>query len=201
MYSFAVIVYHKNVLNYPAEWINTFVASIEYQTFQDFDILELNYGGGDERLFDRYFDSIEMSNHAEAMNYLIDRAFALGYTHVFNTNVDDWYSLDRFEKQVRFTQYDVVSSNFTLVDEFTGNPYHTHYFSQLNIKRELDKGHNVICHPVVMISKKYWETHRYNPSEVPLEDMKLWQRGGNFVILPEVLCYHRVHRKSVGHGG
>lgn len=197
---YSVIVFHKNVDKYPKDWILTFCGSILNQTFQDFDILELNYGGGEERLFAcSDFESIEMENHAEAMNYLIDKSFRSGYTHVFNTNVDDWYTLDRFEKQIKYKDFDVVSSNFTLVDEFTGNAYHTHYFNKMNIKRELDKGHNVICHPVVMISKNWWKP--YDPKDIPFEDMRAWQRGGNFVILPDVLCFHRVHKKSVGHGG
>lgn len=196
---YSVIVFHKNLGQYPKDWITKFAGSILNQTFQDFQIMELNYGGGDERIFAcSDFDSIEMANHAEAMNYLIEKSFRLGYTHVFNTNVDDWYTLDRFEKQILY-KADVVSSNFSLVDEFTGEVYYTHKFDKLHIQRELRSGHNVICHPVVMISKDWWKP--YNPEDIPFEDLRAWQRGGDFVILPDVLCFHRVHRKSVGHGG
>lgn len=198
----SLIAYHKAVTQYPKQWIDEFSASILGQTYQDFDIFELNYGGGEERLFAcSNFESKELLNHAEAMNYLIDKCFELGYDYTLNSNIDDIYALDRVEKQLPYMQqgYDVISSNFDLFNE--EGTYHTHQFHNLNIRKELSKNHNIICHPVVAISKHFWSFNRYFPHEIPFEDMKLWQRSigsFKFIILPEILLHHREHAKSVG---
>lgn len=203
MAKLAIIVYHKLLGQYPAEWITTFKESIENQTHWDFTIYEHNYNGGDERIFkESIYSSFELNNHAEAQNYLIDLAFDHGFDYVFNTNCDDFYSLDRIEKQLIYLEhgYDIVSSNFTLLDS-NGEAYHTHTFDKLDIKAQLAKEHNVICHPVVAYSKHFWEFNRYRPFEIPYEDMKLWQRSigsFRFIILEDVLCFHRVHSSSVG---
>lgn len=200
----ALIVYHSNLLQYPPEWIEQFRQSILNQTIKGFTIIELNYGGGQERIFeDQYFQSHKLSNHAEAMNMLLIACFdKWGVDYVLNTNCDDWYSPDRVEKQLECLEqgYDIVSSNFSLHNgtEF----YHTHQFHALDIKSELDKDHNIICHPVVAYSKNFWDNNCYYDEEIPFEDLRLWQRtidNYKFKILPDVLCYHRVHKTSVGH--
>jgi len=197
----AVLVYHKNIFNlYPIEWIDKFKQSIRKQTYKDFDILELNYGGGKERLFEESkFESISMPTFPHAMNYLFEKA--KDYDCVFNTNCDDFYPANRFDEQIKFIKqgYDIVSSNFSLVkdDKVTL----THNFDKRDIKKELQRDHNVICHPVVAYSKKFLN-ERYLPEEIPFEDMKLWKRTVNnykYIILPEVLCFHRLHNNSVGH--
>lgn len=197
----AVIVYHKNLYQYPQEWIDRFRESIRNQTYKDFDIIELNYGGGEERIFDdSIFESIKMLSFPHAMNYLFDKC--KDYDCVFNTNCDDYYSEDRFEIQIGLIRQgcDIVSSNFSLVDD--DNIKLTHRFEEKNIDRELSKNHNVICHPVVAYSKRFINKERYNPEEIPFEDMKLWQRtvrDYGYIITPEVLCFHRLHKNSVGH--
>lgn len=199
----AVIVYHKNVWNYPSQWLIDFVDSIKKQSDKDFDIFELNYGGGDERLFAKsIFESKEFENHAQAMNYLLGKAYSLNYQYFFNTNVDDVYDLDRIAVQMRYLGqgYDIVSSNFTLFDEQRGT-FLIHDFDGLNIGAELAKDHNIICHPVVAYSRRFVQYERYIPAEIPKEDLKLWQRTVNnykYIIAPEVLLHHREHENSVG---
>ena len=46
-----IICYHKNLSNYPKEWIEKFRDSIRNQTWKAYTIYELNYGGTDERIF------------------------------------------------------------------------------------------------------------------------------------------------------
>lgn len=198
----AVIVYHKNLSKiYPKEWIEKFKESILNQTFQDFDILELNYGGTEERIFENSkYESIEMPGFAYAMNYLLDKCCE--YDCVFNTNADDWYSEDRFERQLQLIRngYDIVSSNFSLVKK--DKVVLTHEFDKKKIAIELKRDHNVLCHPVIAYSKRFLEEERYVPEDVPFEDMNLWKRTVSkyrFIILPDVLCFHRLHEKSVGH--
>lgn len=175
--------------------------SILNQTRKDFIIYELNYGGNNERLFEEsVYDSIEMPNFVHAMNYLIDKAFHEGATVVLNSNADDFYAPNRVEKQGLMIDkgYDLVSSNFCLVKD--DKIIHVHKFEHVDIKTELNRDHNVICHPVVAISKGFWDRNRYDPSQVPTEDLQLWKRAiknSSFVILPDVLLYQRIHNNSV----
>lgn len=226
----AIIVYHKNAQQlYPVEWINKFRASILMQTFQDFDIIECNYGGDlfsifyNDQNYNVQFTRYKHNNFAECMNALLDYAFLNEqYNFVFNTNIDDYYSPQWLETLLTAGKqgYDLVSSNFSLVKD--DHIVLTHEFHNMIIADELAKDHNIICHPAVMYSKKFWTGftatqvgpfgggsvsvpgNRYNTNEIPLEDLKLWQRVINksvfqFKIVPEVLCYHRLHNKSVGH--
>ncbi len=199
----AVIVYHKNVKQYPEPWIDQFRRSIDQQTFKEFDIYEMDYGGDQNRIFSTsIFTSLQLNNHAEAQNYLIDMCFSLDYDYVFNTNVDDWYEPTRIQSQLKYLEkgFDIVSSNFQLIND-QGELYHEHQFDTLDIRKELDRDHNIICHPVVAYSKHFWSYNRYWPFEIPFEDMNLWKRTAGsfrFIIIPEVLCFHRVHSSSIG---
>ena len=202
MAKIGLICFHKNLGQNPTQWITDFRDSVDAQTNQNFIIFELNYGGGIERIFiNSVFYSSELSNHAEAQNYLFSHVFDYGCDYAFNTNVDDTYSPDRIEKQLPYLDagYDIVSSNFSLFND--EGIFHTHEFDKLDIKKELAKNHNVICHPVVAMSKNFWRSNRYYPHEIPTEDLQLWKRSINsfrFIILPEVLCYHREHPNGVG---
>lgn len=199
----ALLVYHKNAKNiYPAHWLEQFKHSILNQTYKGFEIFEVEYGNGDYRIFEESdYESKELPTFVDAMNYLLDKCFSLGYDYCLNTNVDDIFDIYRVEKQLPFMRLkiDVISSNFSLIKDDIIT--HTHSFENLNIAIELNRDNNVICHPVVAISKAYWKDHRYFPDQVPTEDLQLWQRGiknGNtFVILPDVLCLHRLHSNSV----
>ena len=200
----ALIVYHRNAQKlYPPRWIEDFKRSILNQTYKEFDIFECEYSGGDYRIFENSeFESIELPTFVDAMNYLLDKCFSLGYDYVLNTNLDDSYPIDRIEKQlVAMNQgIDIISSNFCLMDEHD-IVFHTHYFHTKNIQHELNKENNVICHPVVSYSKHFWKHNRYTPQDIPFEDLLLWKqaikKGCSFVILPDILCYHRIHNNSV----
>lgn len=204
----AVIVYHKNASSiYKKEWLDRFVKSIQSQTYQNFDIYELNYGGGDERLFpesDRnIFIKKVMPTFVDGMNFLLNKIFReCEYQYCFNTNVDDYYSPFRFERQLAYMQYGVAlcSSNITYINEHD-SPLRNINFSKVNVRAELRKGHNVIAHPVVCYSRKFWiSCTGYDPRNIPQEDLRLWQstaRIHKFAIVPETLCYYRIHENSV----
>lgn len=201
MISTAVICYHKSLFKiYKDEWIKDFRYSILNQTNNDFDIYELDYGGGVNHIFEKSnYQSKEFPSFVYALNYLLEQ-LRDKYDCVLNTNVDDYYSIDRVEKQVKQIQhgFDIVSSNFSLVED--DKVIKTHAFDKLDIALELSNNHNVICHPSVCYSKNFLMNNRYVPEQQPLEDMMLWQRTVNkfnFIILPDVLCYHRLHEQSV----
>lgn len=199
----ALISYHKNIQSlYPKEWIDRHRETVINQSYQKFDIFELEYGGGQFRIFnDSFYESNPFDNFVQAMNYLLDKVFALGYDCVGNLNADDYYSPLRIETQLPYIAegYDIVSSNFCLIDN--DKIVHYNIFDQRSIIGELSRDHNIIAHPVVMYNKKFWKKNRYIPEQIPFEDMKLWQRGlangCNFIILKDILLYHRLHNNSV----
>lgn len=209
-----VIFFHRNIKNiYQERWIKKCVGSILNQTHSNFSIYEINYGGERDSVLEGFhfsnphiFISEEKKNHAEAMNSIIDVAFGDGCDYIFNTNLDDFYDPKRFEVQVDVLNsgFDLVSSDFCYIEEINGVDEVTLI---KNIKRfgdiqeNLEKGHNVIAHPSVAYSKKFWEQNRYVPEEIPREDMNLWLRsirnGFKFYICDEVLLNYRLHENQV----
>jgi len=209
-----VVFFHKNIKSiYQERWIKKCVDSVLSQTAGDFSIYEINYGGEEYSVLEgreiknpHYFISNEKGNHAEAMNTIIDFAFKDGCDCVFNTNLDDFYDPQRFQIQSEWIEkgYDLVSSDFCYVEEVEGGDKIT--FSK-NIKKfgdiqeNLEKEHNVIAHPCVAYSRKFWENNRYHPEEIPREDMLLWirslQNGFKFYICDEVLLNYRLHENQV----
>jgi hypothetical protein len=209
-----VIFFHKNIQTlYPRRWIDICVNSVLNQSDRDFKIYEINYGGDNYSLFenreidqDKEFHARNFDNHAEAMNFILDRAFEDRCDFVFNTNLDDFYSLDRIEKQMIELNKgcDIVSSNMRYVEEREGRDVTIKYINLSeggNIENSLKGGHNVIAHPSVAISKNFWEGNRYNPEEIPMEDFLLWkrsiERGFKFSIVNEYLLSYRLHSMQI----
>lgn len=198
----AVLCYHKNAQSlYGGWWIQVYKNSILNQSYKYFDIFELEYSGGDFRIFsESNYHSKQFPTFVHALNYLLDSVFFMGYDCVANSNVDDFFALDRLEKQLPYIKdgFDIVSSNFALVED--DRIVHRHYFDKLDIPLELSNNHNIISHPSVIYSKKFWDKNRYVPEQQPLEDLMLWQRAiktHRFFIHPDILLYHRIHDNSV----
>lgn len=197
----ACIFYHKNISTlYQRAWIDECIDSIVAQTHKDFDIFELNYGGDDQRYTNGRFLSIPLDNHIGAMNLLLDMIFGLGYDVVFNTNMDDIYDPQRFEKQlIKIKEgYHVVSSDF----EYFGEQSKLMKMSSKgDIGRNLLSGHNVIAHPVVAIHRNFWTPGIRYKNLLGYEDLDLWQRAirvrKKFFIIPEVLLRYRIHGSQV----
>lgn len=201
-----VIIFHKNVFTvYKPEWVERCVSSLINQTYKDFVVFEMDYGGNDNRVWHDplCYRSVPLDNHALAHNYLVDMAFDSDCDCVFNVNIDDYYALNRFEKQLPYIEqgYDVVSSNFIRVDE-SERPIGAYHFDGKNIVKEAERGHNVIAHPVCCYSKNFW-THcdKLNPVDIPQDDFVLWKKsykkGFRFLILPDVLLYQRIHSNNI----
>jgi hypothetical protein len=195
----ALISFHKNIGRYPIEWIEKYRDSIINQTNKDFDIFELNYGGGEERIFENSeFISLNLNDHAQAHNYLLERCFSLGYDLILNTNVDDRYPLDRVKLQIdNFDpEISVMSGNYISFTETKEN-IHCTKFEELDIFKEFSNNHNIIAHPACAYSRKILD---YNENliseEIASDDFCMWKRlltkGAKFKILPEVLLYYRI---------
>ncbi len=202
MRKIAAIAYHKNASSiYNPAWIEQCVQSMKDQTDTEFDVIELDYGGGGTQYFWGEFDSYPLPTFVDAMNMLFDYCFVEGYDAVLNINIDDYYDRHRVELQrAALTRFDVVGSNFYVVDQH-GRTLRTTEFDGLDVSIELANEHNIIAHGVVGLSRRFWTAGaRYDPQEIPMEDMKLWQRWSNkmsFVVLPQHLFYYRVHPNSV----
>jgi hypothetical protein len=209
-----VIFFHKNIQEiYEERWIEKCIKTILSQTVRDFSLYEINYGGGEYSIFEgiqlqnpHLFISENLENHAEAMNRILDIAFEDGCEYVFNTNLDDFYHPQRFEIQIKQLQsgFDLVSSDFCYIEEIEGQDvvtYNQNIKQHGEIKENLEKDHNIIAHPCVAYSRKFWGNNRYVPEEIPMEDMLLWKRAVNggfrLYICDEVLLNYRLHENQV----
>jgi glycosyltransferase involved in cell wall biosynthesis len=202
----AVIFYHKNINNlYRPEWIQLCVDSIKNQTFKDFDVFELCYGGLAAKYCEGispryYFLETQFENHIGAMNFCYDLIFNAGYDVVFNTNMDDFYSAGRFEKQLDAIEKgaQLVSSNFRYFNN--GAYIKDLIFHNRSISKELMRGHNIIAHPVIAMHRSFWDGLRYKDS-LGNEDLLLWKeavtKGKKIVILPDFLLSYRLHQNQV----
>lgn len=218
----AVILFHKNLYSiYKERWITDSVNSVLNQTFQDFDILEINYGEDSFSLSSRFdfskknyvFYNTPLKNHAEAQNFLLDRCREFEYDYVFNTNLDDINTPTRFEDQLRYAQEnntDVTSGDMFYiresplygVDEIFDDKNLRDFNTIEKIHFQFKKGINVVCHPLVLYSSKFIREVRYNPEEIPQEDFLLWKRlihTYTFGIVPKVLLHYRIHQNQISY--
>lgn len=209
------ILYHSNILKlYKKEWVQKCINTITNQTFQEFDIFELNYGDDDYSLKSFFntknqynFLSIKKDNHAEAMNYLLDIIFKeKDYDLCFNINLDDYYDLTRFEKQIDIMKqgFDVSSSEYNFIKEVNGvdKVLGLAGLSTKTIDQLFQYDITPIAHPCVCYSKSFWVNYGpYIPSEIPREDKNLWIRsyssGAKLHIIKEPLLYYRLHDKQI----
>jgi len=198
----AVVLFHKNIDRYPPQWIEACIESIRNQTYQNFHVFELDYGGTKQQIYkgSRHM-SMVLNNHAEALNLLLDHVFRLGYDCAFNVNVDDFYAAHRFEKQIEYIKagYDIVSSNFHLINE-DGQVIKSQEMHMLDIEGQAKEGNNIIAHPVICYSKRFRD--KLVPCEIPRDDFELWKRCYDskkykFIILPDYQLYYRVHSFKV----
>ena len=207
----AVIFFHSGISIYKKTWIDKCIDSIANQTYQDFDVFEIDYSGEMNMLCEieghKYkFYNKKFDNHIQAMNFIISKVFKLGYDVIFNTNIDDYYHDQRFERQVKLIKdgYDIVSSNFNYIKEYAGEDI---VFKKLDmhkygsIEKNLLNNHNVIAHPCIAISSRFWNKGlRYNKKLIGSEDLDLWKRSINkarFYIIPDYLLFYRIHDNQI----
>jgi hypothetical protein len=202
-----VIFFHGNLFRiHDPEWSAKCIQSIRNQTIKDLYFYEINFGDDELRLLpDSKFFHVKKKNYVDAMNFIITEAFNDGCDFVFNTNIDDIYHPERIQKQIEFLNqgYDLVSSDFCYIDLQDVPFHHMHIKSFGDIRENLDKDHNVIAHPCVAFSQKFWsyELNRYDINNVGREDLDLWKssinRGYQFYIVDEILLHYRIHNNQV----
>jgi len=179
----AVIFFHKNIQKlYKKHWIDKCVVSVLDQSFQDFDIFEINYGNEDYSILENkdkkhhnhFFFKKNFPTHVEAMVFLLNICFIdNNYDYVFNTNLDDYYNKDRFIEQIKCCE-DGYILNSTLWHYFREDTDYQEkqglvfqfgtlgvtgekYASVSSVKDQLNKKNNVINHSGVCYSRKFWE--------------------------------------------
>jgi hypothetical protein len=216
-----VIIFHSNIRNiYDYRWVSKSVDTMINQSDNDFIFYEINYGDDDgesvipeDCKIEKKFWSIKLSNYAEAMNFILDKAFEDGCDYVFNTNLDDYYDTSRISSQLEMMingDYDILSCDFCYIKEKIKNGINTDVIEKFinihrygSIKENLRISHNVIAHPAVCYNKRFWidSNNRYDIKKVPEEDMDLWirsiKRGYKFGIHKKTLLYYRIHDNQV----
>ena len=203
----AIILFHKNALTYlPSRYIIECLDSIENQTYKDFDIFEINYGGDDvsiikhfKKLLDKkhYFYKETLKDHSYAVNYILDKVFIdHEYDFCFNIHIDDIFHKDRFNHQLKYLKklnYDMISSNMIYIDESSKeikNINHLAYTfkkgqsfksqipaEQEYIRNELKKDHNIIANPCVCFNRRFWKLMGPYPNTVPIEDLDMYKKA------------------------
>jgi hypothetical protein len=201
----AVIFYHKNIDKiYRPEWIEQCIESVRQQTYQDFDVLEVDYGVSENGKRycnglgkNNFFFSLEGDNHIAAMNFLIELGFnskmqvyksiesdepprTVGpYDVIFNTNMDDVYHPLRFEKQLKAIKdgYQLVSSNFAYINHAGDLLKSMNMVRCGSIGKNLRRNHNVIAHPCVAMHRSFWDDDLHYNNLLGYEDLDLWQRA------------------------
>jgi len=216
-----VVIYHRNILSrYDPNWTYNCIDKIENQSFRDFSVIELNFGGDSEMLYkgekNHYFYSEKIDNLGSAITRAFDIGFnELGFDLIFNINLDDDYNTDRFEKQLYFlekTGADVISSNFYFT-EHDLVPYKETKFcdgvvdidaQNEIIGNEFSEGNNVIGFPVCLFTKRFWKYWGILPSTESSkgrEDFDMWisakKEGCKFYIISEPLFKYRIHNSNI----
>ena len=206
----AVIIFHKNIKKlYKQSWIDTCVKSVLEQSYNDFNIFEINYGNEDYSVFEghdiklrkHYFFKKLYPTHIEAMTFLLNKCFiSENYDIVFNTNLDDYYHKERFAEQVKCLKsgFDLCSTLWSYFKEEDGEEKITLEFTLRKlglkgniyadsnlVKKQLNKKNNVINHSGVAYTRKFWVDKDKNGiknkyrEDKPFEDLTLWTRSAN----------------------
>jgi len=165
-------------------------------------------------------------DHSYAMNFLLDKVFKENdYKYCFNINIDDYYHTSRFSVEIQLIKrfnYDLVSSNMYYIDE------DNNVMPNINLKlgykfvstkkipiqeqlkkeqdfivNEFNRDHNIIAHPCVCYTKRFWNLVGPYKHVVPKEDLEIFKRAAldkriNIHITRKKLLYYRIHNNQIG---
>lgn len=222
-----IIIYHSEIIKkYKYEWILKFFNSLKNQTFQDFDLVELNYNGDKLSILHKLklfqpvkytFINKKMENHIIAQNYLFDYCFNKNYDVVFNTNIDDYYDHTLLEKEVNLlknNKIDIISSNFTLVQNINNSIIR----QKINILKtsDFDKQQNFLksffskndskCFQLsgACITKNFYlkSDKKIFENYLLLENLFMCKKmilKSNFYIIQEYLISQRIHDEQLSY--
>jgi hypothetical protein len=205
-----VAIYYRNINQYPQRWVQKCIDSIKNQTYQNYEVFELEYGKSTStiplkfELQKGWYKNIILENYAAAMNYVYEWIFEACDIAV-NVNIDDFYDKKRIELLLKQIEKgaDIASSNYHIVDIKDRITWSMDY-SNTDIYESLKNGINPVSNPAHIMSKKVFDSGlRFDPSLVPAEDMFFWKKaieaGFKIVICPEYLHYYRQHNNQATH--
>ena len=197
-----------------AEYLESALASVQAQTFADFEIVVVDDGSKDNTK--ALLDSLAAREprlrvisrpNTGIVGALNDALAAARGEFVARMDADDLCLPQRFEKQIAFLRAHAdcvcVGSAFLYIDaagryikECTRPTDHT------AIERELLSGNGgIIIHPSAMFRRAAIEqVGRYREKAQWIEDLDLYLRlaqAGRLANLPEVLFHYRFHEQSV----
>ena len=195
-------------------YLETAIASVQVQTFGDFEIIAVDDGSTDHSkvILDRIAATeprlrVLSRPNTGIVGALNDALAAARGEFVARMDADDLCLPERFEKQVAFLRNNpdcaCIGSAFLYIDsadffikECTRPTEHA------SIERELLSGNGgVIIHPSAMFRREAIErVGRYRESAQWIEDLDLYLRlaqVGKLSNLPEVLFHYRFHEQSV----
>ena len=220
------IIYHSNLYTkYEKDWIIDFLKSIYIQTYNDFDIVECCYDNSNISLINllkkkkifkdkkHIFLNKYFKDNFECEKYLLNYIFNdLNYDVCINTNIDDIYSENRFQKQIDEIKkgYDFVSSNYTIFQNYNKNIYKRNIELITNEKIDTDYKKRLFFTKVVLdkkiiipfscstFTKKCWNESNKNiqyPETLYLLKSIL-QKKIKVTFLCDYLLEHRIHNQQ-----
>lgn len=179
------------------------------QTYSDFEFVIVNDASTnnaedvilsykDERI--RYLKNETNLGIIETSNRMIKEA---KYDYIARLDSDDWCTLDRLEKQVKYLdehpEVGVLGSYYKIMPDDRWFPVPTEPDDTTLFVRYCG---NCISNSAVMMRKSIIEKYniRYNKSALHAEDLKFWSEMSEhckFANYPEILSYYRISPDGV----
>lgn len=207
----AIIIYHKNILSYPGKHILACLKSILSQTYNKFDIIELNYDSSNKfsllhkinyKKDNHTFIKKECDDHIDAFNFLLNYCFVKkDYQMIFNVNLDDEYFPQKIEKQMKISKefnYDLITSNYLLDNDKKEIIKTDDYIEQKTlIKNKLSRNLMIIQMSGACITKNFFKKNGYLTEHQPFENLFYCKKGiknkSTMFIIPEILMKQNIH--------
>jgi hypothetical protein len=203
MKKIAVIFFHKNIYNlYNEYWIDKCIQSVLDQSYKNFDIFEINYGNEDKSIFHNKniknhghnFFIKNYNTHTEAMLFLLSKCFdEYKYDIVFNTNLDDYYHINRFEEQIKNLEEGNVlnSTMWTYIEQKDKDIKEDDICLTTHCNTFFCKNDNFIC-------KKYNNLNdiQYNAENVNYELIKKELFNKNNILNHSGICFTKIFWNS-----
>ncbi len=199
-----------SVYNEKASYLHSAIKSILSQTLKDFEFIIINDGSNQETT-----DLLKDYAKSDHRIRLIQNTTNIGLTCSLNKGIavargqfiarmdsDDIALPNRLEEQHRFLRhynYDIVTSDYAIINENNARITTQHLTLGKNIKRQLMRG-NVFAHSTFFGTQAIF-SERYNQKIKKAQDYEFLLRtiGKGFTLgnLPKVTLHYRVNTASI----
>ncbi len=196
-----VVICHKNIQDYPIEWVYQSLMSLNTQTVSGYTIHQLNYGMIPHDIFGTLFKAPEarfynvvLPSHTEALNHVFEIAFkecdVIAVISLF-----DHYAPKYLELLLESIENgaDIATSNYVTFND--NGIVRVTDFEDMDLEHEFDRGNVIIPNSCFMIRKEVFQQVKFSPVLAPLEYMEFWRAclksGFKIDIRQEKLLYKR----------